>query len=84
MTGSGSAWQDACRWRRGIFAQSGRWSQGRKRRFFYTKTRDNRLWRRVSQLEKLPAKERKQIVQLLDTFLEREKLKEGQVKQAGR
>ncbi|MBI4708285.1 MAG: hypothetical protein HY761_10250 [Candidatus Omnitrophica bacterium] len=48
------------------------------------KTRDNRLWRRVSQLEKLPAKERKQIVQLLDTFLEKEKLKEGQVKQAGR
>ncbi|MBI5805549.1 helix-turn-helix transcriptional regulator [candidate division TA06 bacterium] len=47
------------------------------------KTRDNRLWRRVSQLEKLPAKERKQIVQLLDTFLDREKLKEGQIKQAG-
>lgn len=39
------------------------------------KTRDSRLWRRVSQLENLPAKERKQIVQLLDTYLEREKLR---------
>ncbi|MDQ7799323.1 MAG: helix-turn-helix transcriptional regulator [Candidatus Edwardsbacteria bacterium] len=48
------------------------------------KTRDNRLYRRLSQLEKLPAKERKQIVQLLDTFLEKEKLRVGQLKQAGR
>ncbi|HBE73043.1 MAG TPA: hypothetical protein DDW31_02970 [candidate division Zixibacteria bacterium] len=39
------------------------------------KTKDNRLYRRLSQLEKLPAKERKQIVQLLDTYLEREKLR---------
>lgn len=39
------------------------------------KQRDNRLWRRFSQVEKLPANERKQIVQILDAFLEREKLK---------
>jgi len=37
--------------------------------------RDSRLSRRLSQIDKLPAKERKQIVQLLDTYLEREKLR---------
>ncbi len=42
------------------------------------KTRDTRLWRRFSQVEKLPTVQRKQIVQLLDAFLEREKLKKGQ------
>ncbi len=41
------------------------------------KTRDNRLWRRFSQVEKLPTTQRKQIVQILDAFLEREKLKKG-------
>ncbi len=41
------------------------------------KTRDNRLWRRFNQVEKLPTNQRKQIVQILDAFLEREKLKKG-------
>jgi len=41
------------------------------------KSKDNRLWRRFSQVEKLPATEKKQIVQILDAFLEREKLKKG-------
>jgi transcriptional regulator with XRE-family HTH domain len=39
------------------------------------KQRDNRLWRRFSQVEKLPSPKRKQIVQILDAFLESEKLK---------
>jgi transcriptional regulator with XRE-family HTH domain len=44
------------------------------------KQRDNRLWRRFSQVEKLPPPKRKQIVQILDAFLESEKLKKaGQV-----
>ncbi|MEW6087086.1 MAG: helix-turn-helix transcriptional regulator [bacterium] len=38
------------------------------------KHRDNRLLRRFGQVEKLPAPMRKQIVQILDAFLEREKL----------
>jgi transcriptional regulator with XRE-family HTH domain len=37
--------------------------------------RDTRLWRRFSQIEKLPPEKRKPIVQLLDTFIEREELK---------
>lgn len=41
------------------------------------KHQDNRLWRRFSQVEKLPTTQRKQIVQILDAFLEREKLKKG-------
>jgi len=41
------------------------------------KSRDTRLWRRFSQVEKLPAAQRKQITQILDAFLEREKLKKG-------
>lgn len=39
------------------------------------KSRDTRLWRRFSQVEKLPAAQRKQITQILDAFLEREKFK---------
>jgi len=39
------------------------------------KTKDNRLWRRFNQVEKLPTNQHKQIVQILDAFLEREKLK---------
>jgi transcriptional regulator with XRE-family HTH domain len=39
------------------------------------RARDNRLWRRFSQVEKLPSPERKQIVQILDAFLDREKLR---------
>lgn len=42
-----------------------------------SRTRDNRLWRRFSQVEKLPTTQRKQIVQILDTFLEREKLRKA-------
>jgi transcriptional regulator with XRE-family HTH domain len=40
--------------------------------------RDNRLWRRFSQVEKLAPVLRKQIVQILDAFLEREKFKKAQ------
>jgi len=32
------------------------------------------LWRRFSQLEKLPSAQRKPIVQVIDAFLEREKM----------
>jgi hypothetical protein len=38
------------------------------------KTKDARLWRRFSQVERLPPK-RKQIVQILDAFLGSEKAK---------
>jgi hypothetical protein len=41
------------------------------------RTRDNRLSRRFSQVEQLPQSQRKQIVQILDAFLEREKLKKA-------
>lgn len=37
--------------------------------------RDTRLWRRFSQIEKLSPEKRKPIVQLLDTFIEREQLR---------
>src|SRR6266850_3448882 len=39
------------------------------------RTRDNRLWRRFSQVDQLPQSQRKQIVQILDAFLERDKLR---------
>ena len=39
--------------------------------------RDTRLWRRFSQVEKLPPLQRKPIIQILDAFLEREKLKKA-------
>ncbi len=38
-------------------------------------TKDTRLWRRFSQVEKLPPPKRKQIVQILDAFLGSEKAK---------
>jgi hypothetical protein len=38
---------------------------------------DNRLRPRFSQVEKLPPSQRKQIVQILDAFLERERLKKA-------
>jgi len=41
------------------------------------RSRDNRLWRRFSQVEQLPQSQRKQIVQILDAFLERDKLKKA-------
>lgn len=37
--------------------------------------RDTKLWRRFSQVEKLPPTQRKPIIQVIDSFLEREKLK---------
>jgi len=41
------------------------------------RARDTKLWRRFSQVEKLPTPQRKQITQILDAFLEREKLKKA-------
>ena len=40
------------------------------------KTASNRLERRLLELEKLDARARRQITQILDTFIEREKLKQ--------
>ena len=37
--------------------------------------KDMRLWQRFSQVENLDTKEKRQILQLLDTFIEKEKLK---------
>jgi len=34
-----------------------------------------RFWRRFSQIEKMPTKDKRQIMQLLDTFIEKDKLK---------
>ena len=39
------------------------------------KKKDMRLWRRFSQIEKLDVKEKRQILQLLDAFIEKEQLK---------
>jgi len=39
------------------------------------KTRDNRLWRRFSEIEKMESKEKRQIMQFLDTFIENTRLK---------
>ena len=36
---------------------------------------DTRIWRRFKQVEKLPATERRQLLQIIDAFLEREKLR---------
>jgi transcriptional regulator with XRE-family HTH domain len=41
-----------------------------------TKPTDTRLWRRLKQVERLSARERRQLVQLIDAFLERSRLKE--------
>jgi transcriptional regulator with XRE-family HTH domain len=41
------------------------------------KAQDTRLWRRFSKVEKLPPVKRKQIVQILDTFLESEKARKS-------
>jgi len=38
--------------------------------------RDTKLWRRFSQMEKLPPTRRKPIMQVIDSFLEGEKLKQ--------
>lgn len=42
-----------------------------------TGKKDTRLWRRFSQVEKLPPTKRKQIVQILDAFLGTEKAKKA-------
>jgi len=39
------------------------------------KKKDMRLWRRFNQIEELDAKEKRQILQLLDAFIEKEQLK---------
>jgi transcriptional regulator with XRE-family HTH domain len=39
------------------------------------KTRDNRLWRRFGQIEKMEAKDKRQVLQFLDTVIERDQLK---------
>jgi transcriptional regulator with XRE-family HTH domain len=39
------------------------------------KPTDRRLWRRFRQLEEMPARERREVIKLLDIFLEREQLK---------
>ncbi len=36
-----------------------------------------RLWRRFNYIEKLDIKEKRQIIQLLDTFIEKEQLKQN-------
>lgn len=41
-----------------------------------SKKPDTRLQRRMQQIEKMPTRERRQIMQLLDTFIEREQLKQ--------
>jgi len=40
------------------------------------KNKDMRLWRRFNQIEKLNVKEKRQVIQLLDTFIEKEQLKQ--------
>jgi transcriptional regulator with XRE-family HTH domain len=42
-----------------------------------SRNRDLQLWRRFSEVAKLPPPKRKHIVRILDTFLEMEKLKEA-------
>lgn len=37
--------------------------------------KDMRLWRRFTQVEKMDTKEKKQILQILDTFIEKDQLK---------
>lgn len=38
--------------------------------------KDMRLWRRFTQIEKLDTKEKRQVIQLLDTFIEKDRLKQ--------
>jgi transcriptional regulator with XRE-family HTH domain len=40
------------------------------------KKKDMRLWRRFTQIEKLDVKEKRKVIQLLDTFIEKELLKQ--------
>ena len=43
------------------------------------KMKDTRLWRRFSQVEKMAVKEKRKIIQVLDTFIENERLKKKAV-----
>jgi transcriptional regulator with XRE-family HTH domain len=45
---------------------------------------DNRLWRRFKQLEQLPPGDRREVIKLLDVFLERERLKTASRTSSGR
>lgn len=38
--------------------------------------KDSRLWRRFQKIERMGAREKRQIIQFLDTFIEREQLKQ--------
>lgn len=40
------------------------------------RVRDTRVWRRFREIEKLPAREKRQVLQLVEAFLEREKFKQ--------
>jgi hypothetical protein len=46
------------------------------------KAGNTRLERRLQQLEKLPPNEKRQVLQLIDAFIEREELKKKPEKQA--
>jgi len=48
---------------------------GLKKRKDNGRSPDNRLWRRFSQVEKLPPAQRKPIIQVMDAFLKSEQLK---------
>ncbi len=41
------------------------------------KGRDNRLWRRFTQVEKLPIAERRPIIQFIDAIIEKEKFRKA-------
>jgi len=41
------------------------------------KGRDNRLWRRFTQVEKLPPAERRPIIQFIDAIVEKEKFRKA-------
>jgi len=49
---------------------------GMKKLNLKDKKKDMRLWRRFSQVEKMDQKEKRQILQFLDTFIEKEQLKQ--------
>ena len=48
------------------------------------KPTDSRLWRRFKQLEKLPLQQRREVVKILDVFLEREEFRRALGSAAGR
>jgi transcriptional regulator with XRE-family HTH domain len=48
------------------------------------RTVDNRLWRRFKQIEQLSTRERREVIKLLDVFLDREWLKKASGSNVGR